>query len=163
MRIFIFLLSIVLTFSACFQSSNEPKSEDTNKIKENRSEFEFGGNYLPTKEFKIKNHLLNSIEISTNDSLVGNKIELIYIRFTDLKTDEYYVVMKTIFTGTKENFSVSANDPVLGKIEIKGKFSGIKGPMNDNIEDPNTIVFKGTISANGINNEKLECTYFEGD
>jgi hypothetical protein len=154
---------IALNLLSCSQISNNRKSENSEEVDKNNSSFEFDGNYLPTKEFKINNHLLNSIEIGTNDSLEGNKIALIFIRFTNLKTEEYYVIRKTTFEGTKDKFSIIANDPLLGKIQISGSFIGKNGPLNDNIEDPNTIVFKGTILADGINNEKLECTYFEGD
>jgi hypothetical protein len=163
MKRLIGLLLISAVLLGCSQTKTDSQGKSSTGIEEASNVFEFDGNYLPTAEFKIKDYLLKSIEIGTDDSLKGNRIKLIYIRFSNLATDDYHVITNTKFEGTKDRFSVTAIDSVLGKIQISGSFFGQRGPINDNIKDPSTIVFKGLISADGINGEKIECTYFEGD
>ena len=151
---FIFL---AVTSLACCQKKSDLKDQS-----KGTTYFELYGNYLPTKEVHVKDHILESIQIDTEDSVSGRYIKLIFIQFTDVKTQEYYRI-KASFGGTKDDFTIFAKDPILGDIKIRGKFFGVKGPMNDNIKDPKTIVFEGTFSVDGKPGTRFECGYFEGD
>lgn len=155
-------LLLVAFLSNCNRPTKNSSAESQIETRDNISAFEFHGTYLLTEEFKIADHQFNSIEIVTNDSLQGNKIELIFLRFTKPSDGEYYVVRDTEFRGTKDNFFISASDSVLGEIKITGKFLGKLGPMLDNIKDPSTIVLTGTITTGG-QTKIFECRYFEGD
>ena len=161
-RLTIYLAIIVTSFSCSLKDNSKPTTTDKATETTQNSDYEFYGNYIPTNDIWIKGLGLKGIEIDTHDSLNRRIIKGIFLRFRDTLKHEYYIV-NTSFTGTKDNFQILANDSVLGQIEIAGNFLGERGPMNDNIKDPSTIVFKGLISAKGINKAKLECRYFEGD
>jgi hypothetical protein len=152
---------LLLTSLACSQKKSE-HPVDGIKVQDKNGYFELYGNYLPTTTISVKDHLLESIQIDTHDSLGGRFIKLVYLQFTNTKTQEGYRV-NTSFSGTKDDFSILANDSLLGNIKIKGKFFGVKGPMLDDIKDPKTIVFEGIFSVSGKADIKIECTYFEGD
>lgn len=144
---------------ACSQKNSKP-TDKTVDAQSKAFSFDFDGNYLPTDSIISKGHLLNSIEILTRDSAGSRVIELIYLRFTNMENNEYHIV-KPLFTGTRSEFLINANDSILGEVIIRGEFFGEKGPRKDNI-DPKTIVFSGELLADG-RKSKLECTYFEGD
>ena len=158
----ILVFFILLAFLACSQKRSEQNSVDVVKAQDKNNYFELYGNYIPTKAISVKDHLLENIQIDTHDSLGGRFIKLIYLQFTNTKTEEGYRV-NTSFSGTKDDFSILANDSLLGSIKIKGRFFGVKGPMLDDIKDPKTIVFEGIFSVGGKADIKIECTYFEGD
>jgi hypothetical protein len=153
------LYFIFLTLLGCSQKNSE---QDTDRIPHQIFSYEFDGNYFLTKPISVKDRLLESIQVSTRDSLNGFVIKGVYLSFSNKKDDEYYRV-KTSFSGTKDNFLISANDSTLGNLEIKGQFFGEKGPMYDNIEGSKTIVFEGMFSCDGKNNLQFKCTYFVGD
>ena len=158
----ILVLLIVSIFLSCSQKKGEQQQvQELENAKSEIVHFDFDGNYLPTESISVNDHLFNSIEIFTQDSVGTRVIELIYLRFTNIANEEYRVV-KTSFNGTKESFFINANDSILGQLAIKGQFFGVKGPRNDDLKNSKTIVFSGEFLANGIKN-KLECTYFEGD
>lgn len=163
-RIGTLALFVMLAFIACSQKNMDHDSNDDSEVDDDSTYFELYGNYMPTKKnISVKDYFLESIQIDTHNSSSGRYIKSIYVQFASTKkTNEYYRV-KSSFSGTKDHFSIFANDSILGKIEIEGMFFGVKGPMNDNIKDPKTIVFKGVLSVDGKTVAKFECTYFEGD
>lgn len=155
-KVTVFML--LLTSLACSQKKGDQNSTDFSKS----SPFKLYGNYLPTKEIFVQGLVLQGIKINTHDSLNYSPIKGILLRFRDKAKDDYYFV-DCSFRGTQDDFIIIGNDAALGKIQVRGKFFGTKGPVNDNIKDPNTIVFKGVFSVDGKTNIEFECRYFEGD
>ena len=159
-------LIVILTlffFISCNQSNKSRIIENSNFNNDVFTTYEFYGNYLPTKEIKVKKYLLNGIEISTKEINGKYKIDLICLRFTDLNTKEYYCVDKIKFKGDKSNFTLEADDPVIGTIKISGMFFGDRGPMFEKYSESEKIAFKGKFEVSGIINQTFECRYFEGD
>jgi hypothetical protein len=155
----IVVIVTLLSLTACSQNKNRLVSE--NNIQSNKS-FNFFGYYNLTSEVYVKTLVLKSIEINTHDSLGRSHISIVRLRFQNPKESDYYFV-NTSFGGVKDNFSIIAYDSLLGNLKIKGKFFGEKGPSKDDIKDPNTIVFEGTLSVDEKSNTYFKCTYFGGD
>ncbi|HAC24325.1 MAG TPA: hypothetical protein DCE81_05365 [Cytophagales bacterium] len=146
-------------FLGCNHSKNpaNPESADT----KTSLKFDLVGNYIPTTKIEISGHFLESFAIGTKDTLNEFKVKYVYVCFDWPENEEYYWVENTQFSGTKDNFSISAKDSIIGDFNISGRFFGEQGHFYD-VTDPATIVFKGTITAKGVQ-QNLECRYFEGD
>jgi len=156
---------LLLFLSIIFSCSNNGRSKESTNSSKNfpPSTYNFNGNYIPINEIKIKDHLLKSIEISVIESHKKFKIDLIYIRFIDLRTDEYYVITNTSFSGDKNNIKIISNDPLLGELEISGCFVGDLSPQQKDISSTEEVIFKGRIKIDGLNEYALDCKFFEGD
>ena len=137
------------------------------------STFDSYGFYHPVDTIKVKNYIFSTLSISTTDvrGTTGDvrtdsnravKVTAVSITLRHSKTDVVKPLEFKDFIVKKNKLELNITDPEIGKFSLTGKFTGNKGPEEDNVE-ADAIVLKGTLIINDEPAKEVSFTWFGGD
>jgi hypothetical protein len=158
---------IIFVAFSCNHISPDHQKPDSDK---NRSDstiaFDADGYYFPVDTVKYKDYRIGNILIATTDKINSNgdkQISYVQIELVDEKTGKNREETTKDFEFRNKQFRATFKTKFIGVIELSSILTGKYGPVNDNVEEQETIVMIGTFTINKDYKKDTEFRYFAGE
>jgi hypothetical protein len=165
-RVLIIGIISVLALSCNNSSLDKQKTESENNTPTAKSAFDADGYYFPVDTIKYKDYRIENLLIATTDKINSNgdkQVLYVQIELVDDKTGENWEQTSKDFELNNKNFRATFKTKYIGTIELSSVLTGKFGPINDNVNEQETIVMKGIFKINKDYKKETEFKYFAGE